>query len=270
MERVIARLPGTAALGEVRYLWDRGVLEDQRCGCGAAFRECPFWGQVGRAAFGGWDPQFARRMREVRDEYDRARHVPALLVRSDRGRWAQPVLEQAAAYAAVYRAAAAAADATWVLDSSKHVSLPYILSRSKDIDVTVLHLVRDPRGVAYSWSKDVVRPEITDRVELMPHYSAAQVARTWLVHNGAVAPVRRRGVRVHRIRYEDFIERPVETMSGIAGLLGVEMPRDLAAGLADGDVDLPADHTVAGNPSRFRTGRLELHRDRAWTQSLPW
>lgn len=267
-ERVLARLPGMAALGEVRYVWDRAVLDNQSCGCGLPFADCPFWTEVGRSAFGRWDPGLARRIVATRDEYDRARHVPALLLRPERVPWAHSVRQYADAMAAIYRSAAAVAGVPWVIDSSKHVSLPYILSLAPGVDLTVLHVVRDPRGVAYSWSKDVVRPEITDRVEYMPRYGIASVARTWLVHNGAVAPVGRRGVRVCRVRYEDFVTRPDHAVRAVAGLTGLQVPAPLAEDLRRGEVDLGVDHTVAGNPLRFRTGPLTLRPDVAWRDAL--
>ena len=43
---------------------------------------------------------------------------------------------------------------------------------------------------------------------------------------------------------------------------------DDLAFLTDDHVDLLADHSVAGNPMRFRTGRLELRHDEAWRHGL--
>ena len=41
--------------GEVVHLWIRGLSGNELCGCGAAFLDCPFWSEVGRVGFGGWD-----------------------------------------------------------------------------------------------------------------------------------------------------------------------------------------------------------------------
>ena len=41
-----------------------------------------------------------------------------------------------------------------VVDSSKHPSLAFCL-RTSDVDLRVVHVVRDIRGVAYSWSKTI-------------------------------------------------------------------------------------------------------------------
>jgi hypothetical protein len=55
LTRMLGRLPGFVAVGEIGYLWDKGLIENVECGCGVAFRSCPFWTKVGDAAFGGWD-----------------------------------------------------------------------------------------------------------------------------------------------------------------------------------------------------------------------
>lgn len=269
LERVVGRLQGVAILGETRYVWDRGVLADQRCGCGAAFRDCAFWAQVGERAFGGWSEDTAREMVAWRERNDRARRIPDL-IRENRspGRLAGAD-EYAATYARLYRAAAEISGASWVTDSSKHVSMPYAVGMSADVDLRVLQLVRDPRGVAFSWSKSVVRPEITDEVALMPQYRSAEVARTWVVHNAALAPVGPLGIPRIRIRYEDFVADPAVTVSAIADFLGLPMPPELTAELDQGLVELTPDHCVAGNPMRFRNGRLVLRSDDEWTRELP-
>ena len=55
VERLAGQLPGACAVGELVHLWERGITEDERCGCGAPFHQCPFWQQAGKTAFGGWD-----------------------------------------------------------------------------------------------------------------------------------------------------------------------------------------------------------------------
>ena len=54
LERVLGELPGVCSAGELVHLWQRGVLDDELCGCGEPFSRCGFWTEVGRRAFGGW------------------------------------------------------------------------------------------------------------------------------------------------------------------------------------------------------------------------
>jgi hypothetical protein len=127
-------------------------------------------------------------------------------------------------------------------------------------------VVRDARGVAHSWTKDVVRPEAGAEHQLMDKYSPARSAALWTAHNLSFEVLRRQGSEVRRLRYEQFASDPEETVKGIQEWLDLP-PSDLP--FLPGDaVELGASHTVAGNPMRFRTGRLELRLDEEWRAGL--
>src|SRR5215469_4434902 len=46
---VLAEVPGIFHAGELRFLWQNGVLgtgSNRRCGCGAELLDCPLWSRV--------------------------------------------------------------------------------------------------------------------------------------------------------------------------------------------------------------------------------
>jgi hypothetical protein len=57
-----------------------------------------------------------------------------------------------------------------IVDSSKTPSYLFLLQRVEGIDLRLLHLVRDSRGVAYSTLKRIRRPETQAREAFMPTY----------------------------------------------------------------------------------------------------
>ena len=167
VERLLGELPSVCAIGELVHLWQRDILDDERCGCGVRFSACPFWTQVGARAFGGWHNVDVSRVHALRDSVERTRHIPRLAS----GQMPDPeVREYANYYARVYAAAAAVSGAEVVVDSSKHSALAHVLRWADDLDLKVVHVVRDARGVAYSWTKTVTRPE-TDGTDEMTRYS---------------------------------------------------------------------------------------------------
>ncbi|HET6214816.1 MAG TPA: sulfotransferase, partial [Micromonosporaceae bacterium] len=158
VERILGQLPGVCSLGEVVHLWRRDLRDDERCGCGVRFSACDFWRAVGDRAFGGWSRVDLSRVLALQAAVERTRHIPWLAA----PRLAGParrelVAEYAGYYARVYNAAAQVAGASVVVDSSKHAALAYCLAGTPDLDLRVLHVVRDARGVAYSWTKRVPR-----------------------------------------------------------------------------------------------------------------
>ena len=42
-------------VGELRLVWQEGLVQNTPCGCGKPFLECPFWRKVFREAFGGFE-----------------------------------------------------------------------------------------------------------------------------------------------------------------------------------------------------------------------
>jgi hypothetical protein len=60
--RIIGNLNGFVSTGELRLIWQHGLIQNIRCGCGVPFRECPWWTAVLAAAFGGTDQVDAHEM----------------------------------------------------------------------------------------------------------------------------------------------------------------------------------------------------------------
>ena len=57
LERVLGGMPGAVNVGELIDLFRRTAPRGERCGCGLAFADCPFWTGVGKRAFDGWEGQ---------------------------------------------------------------------------------------------------------------------------------------------------------------------------------------------------------------------
>lgn len=268
VERLLGELPGVCALGEVVHLWQRDLRDDERCGCGRRFSECNFWTAVGARAFDGWHHVDVDRVHALRDAVERTRHIPRLASAQLSPAQQSDVREYATYYARVYAAAAEVSGARVIVDSSKHSSLAHCLRWADGVDLRVVHVVRDARGVAYSWTKTVARPE-TDGAEEMTRYSPARSALLWNAHNVAFGVLARCGVPVNRVRYEQLLADPRQTLRELAAYAGLEVTdRDLDF-LGDGHAELSRGHSAAGNPMRFTVGRVPLRRDDAWVRALP-
>jgi hypothetical protein len=262
LERLLGELPGVVALGEVVHLWQRDLRDGERCGCGEPFRRCGFWRSVGEAAFGGWDAVDVDRVLALRRSVERTRHLPRLAA----GRPPATVLEYAGYYRRLYAAAARVTGAQVVVDSSKHSALAWCL-RHTDLDLRVVHLLRDPRAVAYSWTRRVIRPE-SDRGEQMTRYHPARAALLWNAQNAALSLLARRGTPVFRLRYEELVADPVAALRALAGFAGVDVSGADLGFVSRFEAALGPGHSAAGNPMRFTVGVLPLRRDDAWRRHL--
>ena len=44
---LLGQLQGYVVAGELKFIWQNGIRDNELCGCGAPFRECAFWQGVG-------------------------------------------------------------------------------------------------------------------------------------------------------------------------------------------------------------------------------
>lgn len=267
LERLLGAVPGVATLGEVVHLPTRGLVEHETCGCGEPLARCPFWGPVGEEAFGGWDAVDGLEWQALQHRVDRNRFVPLLAVPA-RAAFRRDLADHVDRLEALYLAAARVSGATVLVDSSKHASTAFALRHATAVDVRFVHLVRDSRGVAYSWTKEVERPE-TATGELMGTYSPVSAAGWWDAFNVMLTALRATGAPIHRVRYEDVMADPSIALRRVLATTGLELAPGWDDFLTPEGARLGPVHSVAGNPMRFRTGTIPLRRDDAWRDALP-
>jgi hypothetical protein len=262
IDRALGSARGCASLGEVVRLWQRGVAENAICGCGMSFRECAFWGPVGEIAFGGWDT-LGDRARRLQAAVDRTRYIPLMLTG-----WGRRYQARRRAYATLLQQLFAAirevSHADLIVDSSKDLSTTFLLGTVEGIEVKVVHLVRDSRAVAYSWTKLVNKGGSGGE---MDRYAPTTVALRYLFSNALLEAARWFGVATLRQRYEDFVTDPA---GATAKLLEFGGSPDPATAHIDGRVlHAAAHHSVGGNPMRFSKGPIDIRLDREWQDALP-
>ncbi len=271
LSRMLGQLPGHCAVGElVEHMWDNGLQGDWPCGCGQPTAKCEFWAEVGRKAFGGWDAVDLTEVLKLKNSIDRTQYIPLLLVPWFFPSFHRRLQQYTEFLTRLYRAVAEVSGARVIVDSSKHPATLYLLRHARGIDLRVALLVRDPRGVAYSWSKTDVRlHDSGDKVRYMPTWGARLAGRRWLTVNAMVAALRWLGVPVIRVRYEDLVEHPLRELERVEALVGEQLPAGGPEFLHGREVELAPTHIVSGNPIRFNTGRVALRQDTAWRQALP-
>ena len=257
LDRLLGQLPSVTSAGEIRDVWRGGVQENRLCGCGTPFHDCPFWSEVGRHAFGGWSNVDAERAKEL---------VTAVgfgeLVRIRRPSAADDG-ELAELLSRLYGGIASASGTEYLVDSSKSPAYAMLLTKVLPGRLRMVHLVRDARGVAYSWSKHVTRPDTPGRDVEMHRLPPVSVALRWLAHNIGMESLAARAPS-SRLQYESLLAEPASQIRRVLDELGVPVSPGALSFIGPDGVDLQADHTVMGNPMRMAVGRVPLRLDDAW------
>lgn len=270
IDNVLNEVDGFFSGGEIRFLWER-LLEGRRCGCRRRFEDCPIWSGALRSGFGFPD---SRRIdvEEVADwqrdslrltrTFQVLRAVDGRMPRSGSLRHFADVSRR------LYGALFDVTGARVIVDSSKRASNAAMLGMLTDFAPSFVHLVRDPRAVAFSRQRRKLNPD-----RPVPGYmgvsSISNSAASWLAWNiTSEAVVRRQDPnRVMRLRYEDFAVDPLETTKRILQLVdedGLDLPFIDAA-----TARLTGNHTVSGNPARYVDGVVPIREDDEWLSRMP-
>jgi hypothetical protein len=265
LDRVLGGIDGLCSVGELRHVFREGYVENRLCGCGEPFRECEFWGEVTARAFGDMESFDARGTLELQERVDRWWRAARLAGPRGRGRPGAELEAYRATLRSLYRGIASVSDARVIVDSSKDVSHGYALRGVGDpLKPYVLHLVRDSRAVAHSWQRQKFNPG--SGVD-MDRYGLVRTSAEWMAINALTALHSRLGAPYRRLRYQDFVTDPRAAVSSILDFLGE--PTEHTRISARRTVELGEDHTVAGNPIRFRRGEIEVRRDDEWRTRMP-
>jgi hypothetical protein len=264
LQNLLGEIDGFQPLGEL-YSIGRRYLEKHRCGCGEPLDACGQWKAILDHAFGSFDPAAAGRLHRSLHSV-RTRHLPLLLTSPGRQRVLEQSAEARSDIAKLYAAAQQHTGCEVLIDSSKNPLFGFLLTAVESIDVSFVHLVRDPRGVAFSGQRSRLLHGRRDRVR----QSRSHPAKTSIMWNFWNLAARRLlgkdSTRYMCLRYEDFVECPRETLQLILSLVGE--PRDSLPFVSAREVRLGPSHTVGGNPARYRTGMVQLRPDDEWQGAM--
>ena len=268
LDRMLDRLTDVCSVGELVHLWERGLKENNRCGCGERFRDCPFWRRVGQVAFGGWDTVDVDEILALKASVDRNRFVPLMVLPVLGPAYQRRLDRYSDLLERLYVGVREVSGRPLVVDASKHASAAFLVRRMRAVDLRLVHLVRDSRGVAFSWTKRVRQAEAVAGDALMATNSPLRLSARYLGYNLLFHLLRLTGVPGLLLRYESLVRDPERELARVLALAGRPRAVGELGFVGDGWVELGPSHALAGNPMRFRSGRVPLAVDEEWRRRL--
>jgi len=261
LHNILGQVDGFFAVGELRDLWQRGLIENWLCGCGVPFDQCEFWSSIFARVSTGDKPIDAEEMSSIIESFlikDLLTWIPALR-RRRLGRL-RPYL---AKLGDVYAAIRDATGSRVIVDSSKHPAYGYLLDQIPTLEVFYLHLIRDSPAVAHS----LTRNKMFEPGRPMPRQSHLKSALQWDARNLATEFFLPSGERRLRIRYEDMMIDPYGTTCEIIRWLGHSHSALPFTSSHEVILDRP-NHSVFGNAVRFQRGSVTLAYDDRWRRDM--
>lgn len=265
---ILGQVESFFLVGELRYIWDRGMIENRLCSCGAPFDKCPVWGEIISVVLEDASLD-AERLCELRERGLRTRHLLFSPSRERLRRRVDRMGEYPQALESVYRAVQSVSGSRVIVDTSKFPSYGYVLQNIPGIDLYVLHLTRDPRAVAYSWGarRKLKLDREGDSESLMTPHGLLESSLVWSEWNFVARNTwRQSSGRYMPLRYEDFVADPRGCVRSILRFVGENEAESPFVG--EREVSMGVSHTFSGNPDRFRGGTMKVRSDEIWKREM--
>lgn len=268
LDRTLGSLEGFNSIGEARHLLYGSP--DWLCGCWKPLGSCPFWGNVIRKIEGFFQTRSASEVEAIRWCHNSLiRNRQMLLPYSKIYRRDFFPLSIYRDYLRIfYDAIFVASDGGSIVDSSKSAAFALQLSMLEEVELKIIHLVRDPRAVVNSLSKLKRKPEIRDREVYLDKAGTLKGSLMWNVANYAASKLKQEGSYA-LIRYEDFASSPGATLARIRDLLHIDAIPDTIEEESFNRLSFTVEHTVSGNPMRMQSGLTKISPDVKWYRELP-
>lgn len=263
---ILNRHPHCASIGAATGLSRIVELPSYRCSCGKLFTECEFWRRIAdrTAALGHPVDVYQTGFWNTHLRVSRNRLVNVALVRSLASNWLNHARD--AVVGRLNGISKAVSDMGWnswalaaaileqtgktaFVDTARDHQRPKYLANHPQLDVKVIHLIRDPRGTSASMMKNM-------------GLDVAVAARRWKWYNIEADRVRQflPADSWMTLRYEDLCGDPGAVMDRISDFVGV--PRaPIPLGPAQ------QDQHIIGNPMRLKA-LGEIREDRSWQEKL--
>ena len=265
LDSVLGNHPLIQSVGELSRLSSDAWIQNFYCSCGQRSDDCPFWSAVRQSWCSVNGGVTVHEYNRIQAEVEDFHQWPSKL----RAHWKDSHEFQVYAEQTVLllKAIQDVSGSAVIVDSSKAVERAFALSLIPEIDLRIIQLVRDPRGVVWSHRKAFAKDLENGLPRDIRSQPAWRAALYWCRINLHAEWLRRRlgADKSLFLRYEDFMLDTPAALQSIGSFIGVDL-ENVQHTINDGG-KLYFDHTIAGNRVRMK-GELKLKYDQEWRQKL--
>jgi hypothetical protein len=231
------------------------------CECGEQFKVCPFWQAVLDDTFGVEQEIYRARIESLGEGFIRHSIAPTMRNWRPRYKVTDAFEELGSLLAPVYKSVAKHAGASVVVDATKAALWGMCGVTSPDVEMSVIRIVRDPRGFAFSnaRSRDFHYPPGS---KTTPH-GATRSYINWLLANVEADWLGRQVSTEAFVFYDQFADDPVAAVRDVTQRLGLDSDAHTAI-KHDALVIDRVGHAIGGNPRRPKTGTTVIKADVEW------
>jgi hypothetical protein len=255
---ILANHPDCFNPGELN---DIGRLSQEgfRCSCGEAVSKCSFWSDVYNRWVKKSGPSHVEQYLNTFNKIENFKSSISWYKAFLKYKYHNNLLNN---YTDItynfYKSISEISGKSIIVDISKNPLRAFLLSLNSRIDLRLMHMVRDGRGVAWSLNK-FIKPDF-------PQKKVWRTAVFWTIVNRQSSFVSKRVSKSQVFKYEDLAESPevfLKTLSKLAEITA----KPLVETVTTGNIVHEESHIMAGNRLR-RSKSIIIKIDSEWKEKM--
>jgi hypothetical protein len=267
MDTILSNHPRLYGSGELALLSVESFFHRFHCPCGNRIDECQFWGAVIEQWFERTGLQSLAEHARVRQPFEGPRLQGLSRLMREKLYRSAAFVEYTRQTTELYRSIREVSGREMIVDSSAIPMRALALSLMPDIDLRLIHLVRDGRGVAWSLKKGLREDQKSGVGSGEVPRPVWRSALTWIAYNMVSSWVCRQVPRGRSLfcRYEDLSANSEAVLRRIGDFLECDFEEIIQRINSGGALKVGC--TYGGNRMRMN-GEIRLRLDTDWTQKL--
>ena len=264
LSAILGTHPEIAAVGELARITFDVDGETRICACGDLIWDCTYWHKVRLA----WEPRLAPLSL---DDYSKAIARYSRPAQAPRLAWAKlwgssELRDLLDGTKALLESIQMVYGRSIIVDSSKSFTRALLYAQVPDIDLKIIHIVRDVRGFIWSNLRRQQGIADTNASPDFPIWDSVRLGAEWNTMNLFCQwAANRTSAPKTDLRYEDFVTRTRTSLLPLGEFLGVNL--ESVATQVEKNQTIGYGHIASGSPGRLAgPTRLELHE--SWRHSF--
>jgi len=245
--------------GELWTFFEEDYSVQGFCSCGHSVSNCEFWSSVKNELTKKYGDEILLEHRKLREIYDKTQWLPFRLLGMQWNNFSKYCNQ----LTSIFDIISALSNKKFIIDSSKQIGRAYNLLVCPEINVKLIHLVRDGRGVIWSRKRDFIRNPNLDRAFFRK--STVYNSFIWLTKNYFAKYLQKKfPTRYLLVRYEEFVKTPQVELIKISKFCGF----DYTYGLVFESDQYGIKHQIGGNLRTRSNKDMNLNLDDEWISKL--
>ncbi len=265
--KILGQIEDTTFVGEIRHLIDRGFKENWECSCGDKFKDCKHWRKIFIQTFLNNEKVKLSDFIRIQESFDRTTMIIKtfwILIKIKIFKHNNKELNiYKNLNSKLYHNISESFKTNNIIESSRYPGRALMLNRCDDIDLFIIHLVRDPRGVINSQLKK--QQERTGKKSKI----ALRNILTWNItlFIGYIIQLIFKKSNITFLCYENFIKRPHESLQRILNEANLSTKK-LPEFSSENAIHIKPVHVFSGNENRYLSGEIIIKHDIKWKKEL--